>query len=243
MVSIKAKLLHFVNWQRDIVVTSINGQKVVIKKNKSIKSLHEHLLVFMFTFMSFILLHPTPPIKTGNLILRNEGLSMRQALSKIGIHTPKLLKIDQEAIIEEYLEGGNLYSYLKNNDNVCIVQQVGFITRKMHDSGACFIDNKAQNYLVRDSEIYRTDLGFIQNQSTEFTKSLDIGIFLASLLDLEHEKYRKIEQHFLKGYKMGANSNNKIPHLSIIVRNIASLVLVSDHLSLAKNLLVKSDIK
>lgn len=243
MVSNIAKLLHFVNWQRDIVVTSINGQKVVIKKNKSIKSLHEYLLVFMFTFMSFILLHPTSPIKTGNFILRNEGLSMRQALSKIGIHTPKLLKIDQETIIEEYLEGGNLYSYLKNNDNVCIVQQVGFITRKMHDNGACFIDNKAQNYLVRDLEIYRTDLGLIQNQSTEFTKSLDIGIFLASLLDLEHEKYRKIEQHFLKGYKMGANSNNKIPHLSIIVRNIASLVLVSDHLSLAKNLLVKSDIK
>ncbi len=193
--------------------------------------------------MSFILLHPSSPLKTGNSILLNEGLATRQALEKIGIPTPKLLKINQEVIIEEYLEGGNLYSYLKHSEDSSIVQKVGFMTRMMHDNGACFIDNKAQNYLVRGSEVYRTDLGLIQRKSSEFTKSLDIGIFLASLLDLEIEKYRKIEQYFIDGYKMNNQSKYRIPYLSIIVRNIASLVLVSDHLSLAKNLLVKSDIK
>jgi len=235
--------LHFVNWQRDIVISSIDGEKVVIKKNKAIKNIHEYLLVFMFTFLSLILLQPSSPLKTGKSILRNEGYSSRKDLEKMGILTPKLIDIDAEIIVEEYFEGGNLYSYLKNNDNSSIVQQVGSITRTLHDNGACFIDNKAQNYLVRNSEIYRTDLGLMQNKATEFMKSLDIGIFLASLLDLENKKYKKIEEQFIEGYMKNIKSNQKIPYLSIIIRNIASLVLASNHNNLAMNLLTKSDIK
>ncbi|MGD9672050.1 MAG: hypothetical protein AB7U98_01065 [Candidatus Nitrosocosmicus sp.] len=235
--------MHFVNWQRDIMISNIEGQKVVIKRNKTVKNIHEHLLVFMFTFMSFILLHPCSPLKTGKFILLNEGFSSRSELEKIGIPTPKLIKIDQETIVEEYVEGGDLYAYLKNSDDFGIVQQVGSITRTLHDSGACFIDNKAQNYLVRNSEIYRTDLGLIQNKATEFMKSLDIGIFLASLLDLESTKYKKIEEEFLEGYTRKIKSSRSIPYLSIIIRNIASLVLAANHKNLAKNLLSKSDIQ
>ena len=235
--------MHFVNWQRDIVISNIDGQKVVIKRNKTIKNIHEQLLVFMFTCMSFILLHPCSPLKTGKFILINEGFSSRNELEKIGIHTPKLIKIDQETIVEEYVEGGDLYAYLKNNDNLSIVQQVGSITRTLHDNGACFIDNKAQNYLVRNLEIYRTDLGLIQYKATEFMKSLDVGIFLASLLDLENAKYKKIEEKFLEGYTRKVKSNHNIPYLSIIIRNIAALVLAANHKNLAKNLLAKSDIQ
>lgn len=235
--------MHFVNWQRDIIISNIEGQKVVIKRNKTVKNIHEHLLVFMFTFMSFILLHPCSPLKTGKFILNNEGFSSRNELEKIGIPTPKLLKIDQEIIVEEYVEGGDLYAYLKNSNDFDIVQQVGSITRTLHDSGACFIDNKAQNYLVRNTEIYRTDLGLIQNKATEFMKSLDIGIFLASLLDLESAKYKKIEEQFLDGYTRKIKSDQSIPYLSIIIRNIAALVLAANHKNLAKNLLSKSDIQ
>jgi hypothetical protein len=74
-------------------------------------------------------------------------------------------------------------------------------------------------------------------------KSLDIGIFLASLIDLENQKYKKIEKHFIMGYTRDIKSNQKIPFLSIIIRNIASLVLAANHNNLAKNLLAKSEIK
>jgi hypothetical protein len=74
-------------------------------------------------------------------------------------------------------------------------------------------------------------------------KSLDIGIFLASLLDLESTKYKKIEEEFLEGYTRKIKSSRSIPYLSIIIRNIASLVLAANHKNLAKNLLSKSDIQ
>ena len=58
---------------------------------------------------------------------------------------------------------------------------------------------------------------------------------------LDKEKYKIIEKSFLDGYKN--NPNDKLPYLSVIVRNIAALVLVSNHFNLAKNLLKKSDIE
>ncbi len=186
-------------------------------------------------------MHPTPPFRIGKSILLNEGAFSRQKLKVLGIHTPRLIEINKDVIIEEYIDGGNLYGYLQKSNNLEIVYKVGKITRSLHDSGSCFIDNKAQNYLVKDLEIIRTDLGLIQNHASEYTKSVDIGTFLASLLDLDNEKYKIIEKSFLDGYKN--NSTDKLPYLSVIVRNIAALVLVSDHSNLAKNLLNKSDIK
>jgi hypothetical protein len=77
-------------------------------------------------------------------------------------------------------------------------------------------------------------------------KSLDIGIFLASLLDLSDGKYQQIENFFLKGYRNENRNENRpklvMPHLSVIIRNIASLVLSSNHNNLAKNLLSRSEI-
>lgn len=234
--------MYFVNWQRDIRISTINGRKVVIKKDKPIKSLNEQVLVFIFTFMSLVLLHPTRPLRTGTNLLKNEGFLSRKKLSQIGILTPQLIQIDNDVIIEEFIEEGNLYTFLDRNNDMSFAFRVGKITRKLHDAGFCFIDNKAQNYLIRDSQIYRTDLGLIQNQATEYMKSLDIGIFLASLLDLGDGKYQQIENFFLKGYRNKDSSKFVMPYLSIIIRNIASLVLSSNHNNLAKNLLAKSEI-
>ena len=229
------------NWQRDIAISKIDGKMVVIKRNKTVKSINEYLLVFIFTFISFVLLHPTTPFRIGKSILANEGSFSRQKLKDLGIQTPRLLEIDKDVIIEEYIDGGNLYGFLQKSNNLEIVYKVGTITRNLHNNGSCFIDNKAQNYLVKDLEIIRTDLGLIQNHVSEYTKSIDVGIFLASLLDLDNEKYKIIEKSFLDGYK--SNPTDKLPYLSVIVRNIAALGLVSNHSNLVKNLLKKSDIK
>lgn len=234
--------MHFVNWQRDITISTINGKKVVIKKDKPIKGMNEYVLVFVFTFMSLVLLHPTPPLKTGRNLLENEGFQSRKKLLQIGILTPKLIQISKDVIIEEFIEEGNLYTFLDSNKDMSLAFRVGVITRKLHDAGYCFIDNKAQNYLIRNSQIYRTDLGLIQDHATEYMKSLDIGIFLASLLDLGEGKYQLIENFFLKGYRNEDRSKFGIPHLSVIIRNIASLVLSSNHNNLAKNLLSRSEI-
>ena len=88
--------------------------------------------------------------------------------------------------------------------------------------------------MLKDPNLVRTDIGFIQKQNSIFAKSLDIGIFLSSLIDLDGKKYKIIEKTFLDGFK--SESGNKIPYLSIVVRNISSLAISSNHYNLIMNL-------
>jgi tRNA A-37 threonylcarbamoyl transferase component Bud32 len=164
----------------------------------------------------------------------NEGEDNRKKLNLLGIPTPRLYHISKDKIIEEYIEDGNLYKFLKNDGNIDIVFKAGVITGKLHNAGFCFIDNKAQNYLVKSSDLFRTDIGFIQKQNSVFAKSLDVGLFLSSLIDLDASKYKLIEKSFLDGFK--SETGNEIPYLSIIIRNIASLCISLNHHNLIMNL-------
>ena len=231
--------MYSVNWQRDIEIALVDGRKVIIKKDKATKIINESLLVFLYSLISILLLHPSSPPKLGKSVLLNEGEENRRKLNKMGIPTPRLHHISNDTIIEEYVEGGNLYKFLKNGGNLEIVFKAGVITGKLHKAGFCFIDNKAQNYLVNRSDLIRTDIGLIQKKKSIYAKSVDIGIFLSSLIDLDREKYKTIERVFLEGVKAG--SENKIPYLSTIVRNISSLGLSSNHHNLIINLSLKPD--
>jgi tRNA A-37 threonylcarbamoyl transferase component Bud32 len=231
--------LYSVNWQRDIKITIIDGRKVIIKKDKATKLINEYLLVFLYSLISILLLHPSSPPKLGKSILLNEGKENRRKLNEIGITTPRLHHISDDTIIEEYIEGGNLYNFLKNDGDLEIVFKAGAITGKLHNAGFCFIDNKAQNYLVNRSELIRTDIGFIQKKKSLYSKSVDIGIFLSSLIDLDREKYKIIERIFLEGIK--AESKYNFPYLSTIVRNISALGLSSNHHNLITNLFLKKE--
>ena len=229
--------MNSINWQRDIEISQLNGKKVIVKKDKTTKAFNEHFLIFLYSLISVFLLHPSSPPKFGKSIMINEGEANRKKLNEIGIPTPQLYYINKNTIIEEYIEGGNLYKFLKNDGDVEIVFKAGVITARLHNAGFCFIDNKAQNYLVKRSELLRTDIGFIQKQNSIFAKSLDIGLFLSSLIDLDSEKYKLIEKSFFDGFR--SESGNKIPYLSTIVRNISSLGISLNHYNLIMNLYTK----
>jgi tRNA A-37 threonylcarbamoyl transferase component Bud32 len=101
-----------------------------------------------------------------------------------------------------------------------------------------FIDNKCQNFLVtKERELIRIDLGFIQKSDSIFSQSMDIGSFLASIIDLDPTLYRIVEKEFLIGYI--GTTNKKIPYLSIILRNILALGFVYSHGNMIKNMLNK----
>lgn len=182
--------------------------------------------------------NPANPPEIGKRILENESCESRNKLKIIGINCPKLFSITDEEIIEEYIDGGNLYSFFtleKSND---LALQVGEITGKLHKKDLVFIDNKCQNFLVtKERKLIRIDLGFIQKSNSVFAQSMDIGSFLASILDLEPQKYRLLEKEFMIGYRR--ITNKKIPYLSIILRNILALGFGYSHKNMLKNMLNK----
>ena len=229
--------MHFVNWQRDISIEVIDGTKVVIKRNKALKDFHEYLLITTYTFISILLAHPDrPPLTIGHMSMKNESFEMRRYLRNIGIPTPSLISITNKVLIEEFIEGGDLYQAFSKGKDSSLAFQAGTLTGKMHSAGCVFTDNKAENYLL-DSQnlIIRTDLGFIQKNGSLFSRSMDIGSFLASVMDLSRPQYREIEEAFLNGYK--SEIDDDVPYLSLVLRNILSLGFSSNQPAMLQNML------
>ena len=173
--------MYFVNWQREVSVEERKGQKVMVKRNKPTKQFHEFLILYAYSLISVLLFHPSTPL-TFSEIIRNEGYEMRKNLKKIGISTPVLLSMSDTDLIEEYIEGGDIYRVLASGGDVMLAYNAGCITGKAHQAGYAFVDNKAQNYLVRGESVIRTDLGFMKKNSSYYSKSMDIGSYLESVM-------------------------------------------------------------
>lgn len=225
--------LYFVNWQRKVSVEELNGQKVVVKRNKPTKEFHEFLLIIMYSLISMLLAHPSAP-PTFSKIMKNEGRDMRKHLEKMGISTPELISISDIDLVEEYIEGGDLYMALVLGQPARLAFAAGCLTGRMHKAGYAFIDNKAQNYLVRGDSVVRTDLGFIQRSSSHYARSMDIGSFLASIMDLG--RYLEVEKAFFDGYL--SESGRKFSYISIVIRNVLSLGFSSDSKMTFRNMVL-----
>jgi tRNA A-37 threonylcarbamoyl transferase component Bud32 len=217
-------ILYFVNWQREISITEIDGKKVVVKRNKMSKNLHDYIIVMSYAMLSILLAHPSTPPELGNKTTSNEGFEMREKLRSMGITSPSLISISDNLLVEEFIPGGNLLEALSNGNNFSLAFAAGIITGRLHKSGYSFTDNKSQNFLVGStSKVLRTDLAFIKKNDSVFAKSMDIGSFLGSLLCLDVGKYKVIENAFFEGYYTEAKT--PIPYLSIPLRNILGFVL------------------
>jgi tRNA A-37 threonylcarbamoyl transferase component Bud32 len=234
--------MYFVNWQKDVTVEELQGRKVVIKRNKPTKIFHEYLLLATYTLVSILLGHPSSPPILGYKTVENEGQDMRNYLSKIGIRTPLLISLSDSLLIEEYIEHGDLYrafSNRKKHDLFSLAFQAGTLTGKLHNAGYAFIDNKSQNYLVaRDNSLLRIDLAFIQRKNSVFPQSMDIGSFLASVIDLDKSCYNAIENGFFQGYS--SETKHGFPYLSIILRNILAVGFASNKTSMLENMFINS---
>lgn len=228
--------MYFVNWQRQVSVEERGGQRVVVKRSKPTTAFHEYVLLSTYTMISFLLWHPSAPPSAGN-IARSEGHEMRDALGRLGIPTPQLVSITEYELVEEYIEGGDLYRALASGASTVLAYDAGALTGRLHSTDYVFTDNKAQNFLVRGKSLLRTDLGFLQKNGSVYAKSMDIGSFLASVIDLKD--YCKIEQAFYEGYYSQAHRN--FPYLSIIIRNILSAGFASDTRIALKNMIVNTD--
>jgi len=211
---------------------------VVRKRNKSTKNFHEYLLAATYSIISLVMAHPSAPPPAGRMTLRNEGHYMRNKLKALGIPTPCLISISEDTIIEEYVEGGNLYEALANEEDkkiYCLAFQAGTLTGKLHNAGYVFADNKSQNYLVNfDKSLLRTDLGFIHKTNSIFAQSMDVASFLASVIDFKQYQYEMIEKGFRDGYVSEVRRN--FPYLYIVLRNLLSFGFASNQSTMIQNM-------
>ena len=158
------------NWQRHVRRGEYEGRRAVIKTNKRIKGFRDFILVFAYVMTSVLMLHPSCPHPLGSTLLHNESMAMREMLRKLKILSPTLLYISKKVLIEEYIEGGNLYLSFKEGDP-SLASKAGILTARLHNAKLVFLDNKAENYLIDSQrQLVRTDLSFIMRNNSVFQK-------------------------------------------------------------------------
>lgn len=224
--------MYFVNWQRQVSFEERAGQRVVVKRTKPTTAFHEYILLSTYTMISLLMGHPSAP-PPADSIAKNEGKETRASLARLGIPTPRLVSMSEGELVEEFIEGGDLYRALASGAQHALAFQAGALTGRLHGAGYVFTDNKAQNYLVSGESLLRTDLGFLQKSDSVYARSMDVGSFLASVIDLPG--YRDVEQAFYEGYRREAGHN--FPYLSIVIRNILSAGFASDTRMALKNMM------
>jgi tRNA A-37 threonylcarbamoyl transferase component Bud32 len=233
--------MYFVNWQRDVSFVKRNGQMIVVKSNKRSKGFHEYLLSLSYTLVSIMLGHPDSPPIVGKITAKNESKNMRTHLEKLGIRTPRLISLSDSLLVEEYIELGDLYRVFRDTCDKEVISslghEAGIMTGSLHVDGKVFVDNKCQNYLVGKNYnlLYRTDLAFIQRKTSVFSRSMDIGTFLASAVDLNPSSYTTIEGSFYRGYC--SVTGRGFPYLSVILRNILAPGFAYEHAHMFRNML------
>ncbi len=232
------RILTYKSWHRKVELYQIGKRKIVVKKRKKLQLLRTLSLWFSFYLVSFFSLSLSSLILPTHVMTQNEKRETRKELRKIGIWTPDLYAAKDDYLIEEFVEGTDLYkwSHSSNLKSFCrIVYKVGSLTGKLHENNWSFIDNKAQNYLVTKYEkICRVDTGFLQKMADDFQKFMDIGTFLGSLLDLEHSKYERLVQSFLEGYYK--TTGKDVPLKAFLVRNMVSLLLAPRYTNTIPNM-------
>jgi tRNA A-37 threonylcarbamoyl transferase component Bud32 len=225
-----------VNWQRHVRRGEYEGRKVVIKTNKRIKGFRDFILVFTYVLTSVLILHPSSPHPLGAMLLQNESTVMRGMLRKLEILSPTLLYISKKVLIEEFIEGGNLYSLFEKKADPSLASKAGILTGRLHNSNLVFLDNKAENYLLNSNgQLVRTDLSLIMRDDSVFSRSMDIACFLASIMDLGVSEYRVIHDTFIYAYE--GEVGRPCPYLYIILRNILALGFSSNRTNTFMNLL------
>ncbi len=226
------------SWHRKVELYQMGKRKVVVKKNKKLQLLRTLVLWFLFYLASAFSLSSSCIILYARVMMQDEERETRNELKKIGIYTPHLYAIKDNHLIEEFVEGTDLYEWSRssNRRSACrIVYNVGCLTGKLHKNNWAFIDNKAQNYLVTEHEkIYRIDTEFLQKKVDNFQKYMDIGTFLGSLLDLQRSRYECILQSFLEGYSKTTGKDVSLK--AFLVRNMISLLLAPKYTNTIPNM-------
>ena len=154
--------LHFVNWHREVSVrierAKSGGSGTSPLRNSTIP------LIVMYSLISMLLAQPSG-CRRRSAIMKTRAATCKR-LEKIGVSTPALISISDIDLVEEYIEGGDLYIALASDQPARLAFGAGCLTARMHRAGYAFVDNKAQNYLVRGDSVMRTDLGFIKKNNS-----------------------------------------------------------------------------
>ena len=105
-------------------------------------------------------------------------------LAKI-IHVPKILEIDKESIVMEYVKGKRLSDSLERLDWKKICEELGNIITKLHNQNIVHGDLTTSNMIYKKNKVYLIDFGLGFHSHKIEDKAVDLHL-LKRALEAKH---------------------------------------------------------
>lgn len=125
-----------------------------------------------------------------------------EKLKILGINVPKIIKVENNSIYMEKIEGSPLKGVLKDENSEDLMKKAGRIVAQIHNNDIVHGDLTTLNFIVND-ELFLIDFGLSFTSSKVEDKAVDLYVFERSLKCAHKESYLKM---FYEGYsEMGMN--------------------------------------
>jgi TP53 regulating kinase and related kinases len=153
--------------------------------------------------------------KIRKLRTRGEARLMIRASSVVSV--PKIVSSSEgdSTIVMEFIDGekiSDVLNSLKGSLKVC--KMIGESVARLHDNNIVHGDLTTSNLLFSEGKIFFIDFGLSFFSTRVEDKAVDIHLFKQALEAKHFQKFSKLYQSFLSGYKSSVNFQKTLDQLS-----------------------------
>lgn len=159
--------------------------------------------------------HPDLDQKLIRERLRNEA-RLLEKLAEGGLPVPSLYSVNLDGtLIMEKIEGPSLEEFLKSNNNLSKIKELGCLLSNIHALGIVHGDPTSSNFIV-SSKLYAVDFGLGSVDDSNEARATDLRVLLESLEG--HHSELNCRETLLDSYSDWEKSNSVLDRLKIIER-------------------------
>ncbi len=123
---------------------------------------------------------------------------------KLGVHTPKILKLTEDKIIMQFVEGERVKELLNKSDEktageVCV--KIGKSIGKLHEADIVHGDLTTSNMILSEGKIFFIDFGLGSFSRRIEDKAVDLKLLRQALQSTHWKILKPCWNNILKGYK------------------------------------------
>ena len=134
---------------------------------------------------------------------KQEGKLLTEA-RKCGVLTPKILKLEENKIVMEYVDGTRMKELLNSADEKTIERnclEIGKLVGKLHSHDIIHGDLTTSNMILKEGKIYIIDFGLGQFSKRIEDKGVDLNLLFKALKSTHFKILKLCWENIVKGYK------------------------------------------
>lgn len=118
-----------------------------------------------------------------------------------GISVPKIISIEENTIVMEYIDGKRIKDILEKDNVKHIMKDIGTLIAKLHILNIIHGDLTTSNMIEKDNRIYIFDFGLGSISSSIERKAVDLHLFEEALDSTHSDFYQTALETMICAYK------------------------------------------